>query len=107
MSETNNTPAADAKVGPETPIKLINKVYSTLDERVGRFRERVGRPLTLAEKILANHLDDIEADVERGVTYNDFRPDRGCDAGRHRPDGLAAVHDIGPPRGRRSHHHPL
>ena len=32
--------------------------------------------LTLAEKILANHLDDIEAEVERGVTYNDFRPDR-------------------------------
>jgi len=64
-----------AQVGPETPIELIEGVYTTLDERVGGFRQRLGRPLTLAEKILANHLDHA-ADVERGVTYNDFRPDR-------------------------------
>jgi len=63
-------------VGPETPIELINGVYGTLDERVGAFRQRMGRPLTLAEKILANHLDDIDEAVDRGVTYNDFRPDR-------------------------------
>jgi aconitate hydratase len=65
-----------AQVGPETPIELINGVYATLDERVGGFRTRVGRPLTLAEKILANHLNDAAEPVERGVTYNDFRPDR-------------------------------
>jgi aconitate hydratase len=65
-----------AKVGPETPIELIEGVYSTLDERVGAFRTRLGRPLTLAEKILANHLDDPNAEVERGVSYVDFRPDR-------------------------------
>jgi aconitate hydratase len=65
-----------AQVGPETPIELINRVYGTLDERVGAFRTRVGRPLTLAEKILANHLNDANEPVERGVTYNDFRPDR-------------------------------
>ncbi len=63
-------------VGPETPIELINAVYGTLDERVGAFRQRMGRPLTLAEKILANHLDDAGADVERGISYVDFRPDR-------------------------------
>ena len=51
-------------------------MYATLDERVGAFRQRMGRPLTLAEKILANHLNDIGEPVDRGVTYNDFRPDR-------------------------------
>ncbi len=63
-------------VGPVTPIELINSVYSTLDERVGAMRARLGRPLTLAEKILANHLDSPDAEVERGVSYVDFRPDR-------------------------------
>ena len=63
-------------VGPETPIELINGVYATLDERVGNMRTRMGRPLTLAEKILANHLDQADAEVERGTSYVDFRPDR-------------------------------
>jgi aconitate hydratase len=63
-------------VGPETPIELIEAVYATLDERVGGLRARLGRPLTLAEKILANHLDTPDAEVERGASYVDFRPDR-------------------------------
>ncbi|MCP3992233.1 MAG: aconitate hydratase [Actinomycetia bacterium] len=63
-------------VGPETPIELIEAVYATLDERVGSLRSRLGRPLTLAEKILANHLDDAGTELERGVSYVDFRPDR-------------------------------
>ncbi|NNF55968.1 MAG: aconitate hydratase [Acidimicrobiales bacterium] len=63
-------------VGPETPIELIEGVYATLDERVGGLRSRLGRGLTLAEKILGNHLDKPDAEVERGVSYVDFRPDR-------------------------------
>jgi len=63
-------------VGPETPIELIEGVYATLDERVGAVRTRLGRPLTLAEKILANHLDQADAEIERSVSYVDFRPDR-------------------------------
>ncbi len=63
-------------VGPETPIELIEGVYATLDERVGGLRSRLGRGLTLAEKILGNHLDNAEAEVERSVSYVDFRPDR-------------------------------
>ena len=42
----------------ETPIELVNEVYSTLDERIAWGREKLGRSLTLAEKILINHLDD-------------------------------------------------
>ena len=60
-----------------TPVELIEGVYATLDERVGRARDRFGRPLTLAEKILVNHLDPSETGVpERGVSYVDLRPDR-------------------------------
>lgn len=40
-----------------TPIELINEVYSTLDDRLAKGRERLGRALTLTEKILINHLD--------------------------------------------------
>ncbi len=61
----------------ETPIELVNEVYSTLEERLAWGRATLGRPLTLAEKILINHLDDPEtAGLERGVSYTDLRPDR-------------------------------
>ena len=64
-------------VAARTPIGLISRVYDTLDERVALWRERLGRPLTLAEKILVNHLDDPTRSVmERGVSYADLRPDR-------------------------------
>ncbi|MCP4087889.1 MAG: aconitate hydratase [Actinomycetia bacterium] len=64
-------------VAASTPIELINAVYAKLDERVAWARNSFGRPLTLTEKILANHLRDPESqDVERGVTYNDLDPDR-------------------------------
>jgi aconitate hydratase len=37
----------------------------------------LGRPLTLAEKVLVNHLVDAEGqEMERGVSYADFEPDR-------------------------------
>jgi len=61
----------------ETPIELVNKVYGSLDERVAWGREKLGRALTLSEKILINHLDDPQtAELERGVSYTDLRPDR-------------------------------
>ncbi|OUV77559.1 MAG: aconitate hydratase [Acidimicrobiaceae bacterium TMED130] len=59
-----------------TPIELIEKVYSTLEERLNAAREKLGRHLTYAEKVLINHLDDAEQPLERGVSYVDLRPDR-------------------------------
>ncbi|MGI9608049.1 MAG: aconitate hydratase [Acidimicrobiales bacterium] len=60
-----------------TPIELINEVYSTLDERLATGRQRLGRALTLTEKILINHLDDpTSGGMDRGVSYTDLRPDR-------------------------------
>ncbi|HUP72604.1 MAG TPA: aconitate hydratase [Acidimicrobiales bacterium] len=60
-----------------TPIDLVQGVYATLSERVAIGRRRLGRSLTLAEKILINHLDDPEnQEIERGRSYADLRPDR-------------------------------
>ncbi len=60
-----------------TPIELVEKVYATLPGRAALGRTRLGRPLTLAEKILVNHLVDPEGQqMERGRSYADFNPDR-------------------------------
>jgi aconitate hydratase len=60
-----------------TPIELVQQVYSSLPDRVGTAGRRLGRPLTLAEKVLANHLVDVERqEMERGRSYADFQPDR-------------------------------
>ena len=63
-------------VAASTPIELIEGVYATLDSRVGAARRRFGRGLTLAEKILVNHLDRPDQALERGRSYVDLRPDR-------------------------------
>jgi len=60
-----------------TPVSLVEQVYDRLRERVALGRERLGRPLTLAEKILINHLRDAHSqEMERGRSYADFDPDR-------------------------------
>ena len=64
-------------VSAGTPIELVNRVYGTLSERVALGRQRLGRPLTLAEKILINHLvDPSTQEMVRGGSYADFNPDR-------------------------------
>ncbi|MGA0863745.1 MAG: aconitate hydratase [Ilumatobacteraceae bacterium] len=60
-----------------TPIELVQGVYGSLATNVALGRERLGRPLTLAEKILVNHLmDPKNQEMERGRSYADFHPDR-------------------------------
>ncbi len=59
-------------------IDMIKKVYERMVDRVDTARTIVGRPLTLAEKILYNHLWDGKAELafKRGEDYVDFAPDR-------------------------------
>ena len=59
-------------------IEMIRKVYNELPVKIEAARKLVGRPLTLAEKILFAHLHvDMEAKVfQRGKDYVDFAPDR-------------------------------
>lgn len=58
-------------------LKPIEKHYSSLDASHKKARERVGRSLTLTEKILFSHMDDFEnAEINRGESDVYFRPDR-------------------------------
>ena len=59
-------------------IDMIKKVYENMTTRVDKAREIVGRPLTLTEKILYNHLWEGNPGraFSRGVDYVDFAPDR-------------------------------
>ena len=59
-------------------IDMIKKVYAQMAERVDKAREVVGKPLTLSEKILYNHLWEgmPEKAFVRGKDYVDFAPDR-------------------------------
>jgi aconitate hydratase len=59
-----------------TPVNLVQGVYETLTARCTAGRTLFGRPLTLTEKILLNHLGNSSAAIERGGSYNDFHPDR-------------------------------
>ncbi len=59
-------------------LDMIKKVYERYPERIAAARKVVGKPLTLAEKILYAHLwqgNATEA-YERGNSYVDFAPDR-------------------------------
>ena len=59
-------------------IDMLRSFYSNFPKRVDAAREQVGRPLTLAEKILYAHLYE-ESDIcpfRRGEDYVKFRPDR-------------------------------
>ena len=60
-----------------TPIELVNGVYRSLPANVALGRKRLGRSLTLTEKILINHLSNPKTqDMDRGRSYADFAPDR-------------------------------
>ncbi|XP_060600434.1 probable aconitate hydratase, mitochondrial [Ruditapes philippinarum] len=51
--------------------------YDKISHRVDVVKKRLGRPLTLSEKILYGHLDDPKnQDIVRGESYLKLRPDR-------------------------------
>jgi aconitate hydratase len=59
-------------------IDLIRSVYERMPSRIEAARRKLGKPLTLTEKILYSHLWDTDnaAVFERGKSYVDFAPDR-------------------------------
>ncbi len=59
-------------------FKMIKQVYDRMDANVTAARNILGRPLTLTEKILYNHLWEkgVSNAFKRGEDYVDFAPDR-------------------------------
>lgn len=60
----------------EAELTAIRNLYARFPERVAHARERFGRPVTLAEKIIAAHLTPVDQPWERGDSYLDLAPDR-------------------------------
>ena len=61
----------------DTTTELVFNVYKKTEENVKKFRNKVGRPLTLTEKILAGHLIEIEnKNLDEGTNYVYLKPDR-------------------------------
>jgi aconitate hydratase len=61
----------------ESTPEFVSKVYSTMERNLGTVRERLGRPLGLADKVLLSHLDNPSAQaLKPGESYLLVRPDR-------------------------------
>jgi aconitate hydratase len=61
----------------ESTAEVAAKVYETMEKNLAIVRRRLGRPLTLADKVLLGHLDDPEhQEMEPGKSYLMLRPDR-------------------------------
>ncbi len=59
-------------------IDMIKAVYARMGNRIDAAKTLLGKPMTLAEKILYAHLFNGKPDTiyERGKSYVDFAPDR-------------------------------
>ena len=59
-------------------IDLIKDVYANFDSRISAAKNKLNRPLTLAEKVLYAHLSDKDnlESYQRGEDYVNFAPDR-------------------------------
>ncbi|MFB5631879.1 MAG: aconitate hydratase [Nitrosopumilus sp.] len=57
--------------------ELVSGVYAKLKENIEKFRNVTGRPLTLTEKILSGHLNEIDdTNFAGGKDYVFLKPDR-------------------------------
>jgi aconitate hydratase len=66
-----------SKAKIETTPEMVQGVYTKTAQRLAVIRKRLGRPITLAEKIIYGHLDDPEnQEIERGKSFLLLRPDR-------------------------------
>ncbi|QLH03445.1 aconitate hydratase [Nitrosopumilus cobalaminigenes] len=61
----------------DTTSELVSNVYLKLKENIVKYRNIVGRPLTLTEKILSGHFNNIDETVySGGKDYVFLKPDR-------------------------------
>ncbi len=75
--DDDQLPRTRAVATSSTPPSLVEPVYARWAEGVALGRERLGRPLTFAEKVLVNHLrHPRRQELSRGRSYADLDPDR-------------------------------
>ena len=87
-------PVSSANATSATPPSLVEPIYAQWAERVAVGRERLGRPLTFAEKVLVNHLrHPRQPGLEARAQLRGLRSRPGCPPRRPRPDRGSAVHD--------------
>jgi aconitate hydratase len=56
---------------------VAGALYARMEQTLSVVRSRLGRPLTLAEKVLLSHLDDpVSSALDPGRSYLQLRPDR-------------------------------
>jgi aconitate hydratase len=61
----------------ESTPQFVEAAYKKMRGRLAVVRKRLGRPLTLAEKIVYGHLHSpADAELERGRSYVELAPDR-------------------------------
>jgi aconitate hydratase len=61
----------------ESIPQFVSNVYEGMERNVKVVREKLGRPLTLADKVLLSHLDDpANQEMTSGQSYLLLRPDR-------------------------------
>ncbi len=61
----------------ETTPEMVENVYATIRKNLEVIRKRLGRPLTLSEKILFGHLDKPKSqELKPGDGFLELRPDR-------------------------------
>ena len=61
----------------ESTPEMAAKVYETMERNLRIVRRRLGRPLTLADKVLLGHLNDPEKqEIDPGKSYLLLHPDR-------------------------------
>ena len=66
------------KIKIATTLEMVEKIYSKLEKNILTYRKTVNRSLTLAEKILAGHLEEdfLERGLDGKTNYVFLRPDR-------------------------------
>lgn len=68
---------SDKKPSPATSVDLVKKCFVRMEENLKIMRKRLGRPLTLSEKLVFGHLEDPEGqNLERGKATLALLPDR-------------------------------
>lgn len=61
----------------ESTPQFVQDAYRRSRENLAKVRQRLGRPMSLAEKILLGHLNDAAGqDLQPGKSYLQLRPDR-------------------------------